>query len=61
MAREYAERERKLEQVAREIDRAETEMALTLKSVSADAQEVRDGIAAEAGIEGHLGASEAWG
>lgn len=61
MAREYAERERKLEQVAREIDRAETEMALTLKSVSADAQKVRDGIAAEAGIEGHLGASEAWG
>lgn len=61
MAREHSERERRLEQLAREIDRAETELAITLKSVSADAQKVRDRIAAEAGIEGHLGASEAWG
>lgn len=61
MSQEYAEREQNLNELTREIDRAETELATTLKSVSADAQRVRDRIAAEAGIEGHLGASEAWG
>lgn len=61
MSVEYAERQRKLENMAREIDRAESELEVTLKSVSRDAQMVRDRIAAEAGIEGHLGASEAWG
>ena len=61
MSREHAERNRKLEKLALEIDRAETELAATLKSVSPSAQAVRDRIAAERGIEGHLGASEAWG
>lgn len=61
MSQEHAGRERELENLAREIDRAETQMAMTLKSVSRDAQMVRDQIAREGSIEGHLGASEAWG
>lgn len=61
MSQEHANREKQFEQLAREIDRAETEMSATLKSVSKDAQMVRDRIAAEQGINGHLGASEAWG
>jgi len=61
MSEEHARREKDLESLAREIDRAETQMQLTLKTVGKDAQMVRDRIAAEAGIEGHLGASEAWG
>jgi len=61
MSIEYSEREKRLLEAAREIDRAETELQATLKSVSGDAQRVRDRIAAQAGLEGHLGASEAWG
>lgn len=61
MSVEYANREKEVEKLAAELDRAETELSMTLKSVSRDAQLVRDRIAAEAGISGHLGASEAWG
>lgn len=60
-AAEVQERQQRLEASEREMVRAETELALMCKSTGLDAQRVRDGMAARAGVTGHFGASEAWG
>ena len=61
MALEISDRERRTEQLEREIASAEAALNPMLKSVSRDAQQMRDKIAASAGLNGHFGASEAWG
>jgi hypothetical protein len=61
MAEEVNERAERLEKLEREIYRAEVEHMEVLKSVGADAQKIRNLLADQAGVKGHLGASEAWG
>lgn len=61
MAEEAGRRAQDLAKLEVEIMRAEAALEPVLKSVSPDAQKVRDKIAAQAGLTGHLGASEAWG
>lgn len=61
MAMEVSERQRRLEDFEKEVNAAEAALNPMLKSVSRDAQLMRDTIAREAGLKGHFGASEAWG
>jgi hypothetical protein len=61
MSMEVSERDRRLEELEREITLAEAALSPMLKSVSSDAQKMRDTFAADAGLSGHFGASEAWG
>lgn len=61
MALEVAERRQRMEQLEMEINAAEAALNPMLKSVSGDAQRLRDRVAADAGLSGHFGASEAWG
>lgn len=61
MAMEVSERQQRLEALEEEINAAEAALNPMLKSVSRDAQNLRDAFAAGAGLSGHFGASEAWG
>lgn len=61
MADEAHERARNLEHLEREIARADAQVTEMARTVSADAQRMREQMAAAAGLDGHLGASEAWG
>lgn len=61
MAEEVSERQERLEKLEKEIYRAEVEHRQMLTSVSSEAQRLRNLIAEQAGVDGHLSASEAWG
>lgn len=61
MAEEVHERQERLEWLEREIERAQVEHAQMLQTVGSAAQRVRNLLADQAGVKGHLGASEAWG
>lgn len=61
MAEEVADRQDRLERLEREMNAHSVAMETIWKSTSAGAQQVRELMAAGAGIEGHLGASEDWG
>lgn len=61
MAEEKAEQQQKLEWLEREITRAEQALDPVWKSTGRAAQQAREEAAAAMGLDGHFGASEAWG